>query len=88
VKGQLFVTQLTLLLEQCTTQHAFRRQSPPASLAHPLPAQIARHKPDQPGLAIPPLRHRVQLAADVVLRKHIEYSGLDGAFLTHCRLRR
>jgi hypothetical protein len=29
-----------------------------------------------------------QLATDLVLRKHLEYSGLDGAFLTHCRLRR
>jgi hypothetical protein len=39
-------------------------------------------------LAIQLLRHRLQLAADLVLRKHFEYSGLDGAFLTHYRLRR
>jgi hypothetical protein len=88
VKGQLFVTQLALLLEQCTAQHAFRWQSPPASLAHPLSAQIARHEADQPSFAIEPLRHLLQLAADLVLRKDLEYSGLDGAFLTHCRLRR
>jgi hypothetical protein len=29
-----------------------------------------------------------ELPADLVLRKHFEYSGLDGAFLTHYRLRR
>jgi hypothetical protein len=44
VKGQLFVTQLALLLEQRTAQHTLRRQSPPAGLAHPLPAHITRHQ--------------------------------------------
>src|ERR1700738_2716261 len=34
------------------------------------------------------LRGRLQLPADLVPRKHCEYSALDGAFLTHCRLRR
>jgi hypothetical protein len=88
VEGQFLVTQLALLLEQGAAQHAFRRQSPPPSLAHSLPPQIAGHQADQPGLAIQPLRHGLQLAADLVLGKHLEYSGLDGAFLTHCRLRR
>jgi hypothetical protein len=88
MEGQLFVTQLALLLQQRAAQHAFRRQSPPPGLAHLLPPQIARNQTDQPALAIQPLRHRLQLAADVVLRKNLEYSGLDGAFRTHCRLRR
>jgi hypothetical protein len=60
----------------------------PTGVAHLLLAQIGRHQTDQFALAIQPLRHRLQLAANVVLRKHFEYSGLDGAFLTHCRLRR
>jgi hypothetical protein len=34
------------------------------------------------------LDHFSELPADLVLRKHFEYSGLDGAFLTHYRLRR
>jgi len=55
MEGQLFVTQLALLLEQRTAQHAFRRQSPPSGLAHPLPPQIARNQTDQPALAIQPL---------------------------------
>ena len=87
MKGQLFVTQLALLLGQCTAQHTFRRQPPPASLAHPLATEIACHQADQRRLPVQPLRHCLQLAADLVLRKHLEYSGLDGAFLTHCRLR-
>jgi hypothetical protein len=53
-----------------------------------LAAQIAGHQTHQPALAIQPLRDRLPLAADLVPRKHFEYSGLDGAFLTHCRLRR
>ena len=88
MKGQFFVTQLALLFEQRAAQHAFRRQPPPPGLAHPLPPQIARHQVDQPGLPIQPMRHGLQLAADVVLGKYLEYSGLDGALLTHCRLRR
>jgi hypothetical protein len=39
-------------------------------------------------MPVKPLRHRLQLAADLVLGKNIEYTGLDGAFLAHCRLRR
>jgi hypothetical protein len=35
----------------------------------PLAPQITRHQPDQPALAIQPLRHRLQLVADLVLRK-------------------
>src|SRR5947209_8143490 len=56
--------------------------------AHPLTAQIARNQAHQRQLPIQPLRDRFQLAADLVLRKNLEYSGLDGALLSHCRLRR
>jgi tetratricopeptide (TPR) repeat protein len=38
----------------------------------------------QPTLFIHPLRYCAQFTADLVLRKNIEYSSLDGAFLTHC----
>src|SRR4029077_9400113 len=85
---QLFVAQLALLLEQRTAQHTLRRQSSPSGLAHPLAAQIARHQTHQPALAIQPLRDRLQLAADLVPRKHCEYSRLERAFLPHWRLRR
>jgi hypothetical protein len=51
-------------------------------------AQIAGHQAHQRALLIQPLRDRLQLTADLVSGKDLEYSGLDGAFLTHCRLRR
>src|SRR6516165_2966152 len=67
--------------EQSATQHAFRRQSAPAGLAHSLSPQVTRDQAGQLALAVQPLRHRLKCAADLVLRKHFEYSGLDGAFL-------
>ncbi|AJD43596.1 hypothetical protein RGR602_PB00056 (plasmid) [Rhizobium gallicum bv. gallicum R602sp] len=39
-------------------------------------------------MLIQPLRHGFQFTADLVSGKKIEYTGLDGAFLAHCRLRR
>jgi len=50
--------------------------------------QIAGHQARQRVLPIQPLGDRLQLATDLVPSKNLEYSGLDGAFLTHCRLRR
>jgi hypothetical protein len=88
VKGQLFVTQLPLLLEQRTAQHCLGRQAAASGLAQPVAPQIAGHQAHQRALPIQPLRDRLQLAADLVPGKNLEYSGLDGAFLTHYRLRR
>ena len=88
MKGQLFVTQLPLLLEQRTAEHRLCRQSLPSGLAHPAAAQIAGHRAHQRVLPIRPLRDGVQLAANLVPGKHLEYSGLDRAFLAHGRLRR
>src|SRR6516164_8202501 len=39
-------------------------------------------------MLIQPARHCLELAADLVSGEEIEYAGLDGAFLTHCQLRR
>src|SRR5450631_1295429 len=50
-------------------------------------AQISSDQAQQRTLLIQPSRHCVQLTTDLVLRKNIEYCGLDGAFLTHCWLR-
>jgi hypothetical protein len=88
VKGQLFVTQLALLLEQRTAQHGLRRQAMASGLAQSVATQIAGHQAHQHALPIQPLRDCLQLAADLVRGKDLEYSGLDGAFLTHCRFRR
>jgi len=66
VKGQLFVTQLPLLLEQRTAQHCLGRQATASGLAQPVAPQIAGHQAYQRALSIQPLRDRLQLAADLV----------------------
>jgi len=88
MKSQFLVTELALLLQQRAAQHRFRRQPAPPGLAQTLAAQIARHQADQRALTIQPTRDCLQLAADLVSGKDLEYRRLDGAFLTHCRLRR
>jgi hypothetical protein len=88
VEGELLVTQLPLLLEQRTAQHCLCRQASASGFAQSVATQIASHQAHQRALPIQPLRDRLQLAADRVPGKDLEYSGLDGAFLTHCRLRR
>jgi len=60
----------------------------PPGLVQTLAAQITRHQADQRALPIQPTRDCPQLAADLVSGKDLEYRRLDGAFLTHCRLRR
>ncbi|MBB4232699.1 hypothetical protein GGD56_006597 [Rhizobium mongolense] len=88
MKGQLLITQLTVLFEQGATQHGLRRQALAAGLLHAVAAQVLRYQPEQITMLIQPLRHGFQLAADLVFGEKIEYIGLDGAFLAHCRLRR
>ena len=48
-------------------------------------AQILRRQSDELAMLVQPLRHRLQLAANLVIGEEIEYAGLDGAFLTHSR---
>src|SRR5450755_5033814 len=50
-------------------------------------AQISSDQAQQRTLLIQPSRQCVQRTTELVLRKNIEYCGLDGAFLTHCWLR-
>src|SRR6202049_2327311 len=87
MKRQLFVAQLPVLLEQRTAQNRLGRQSLASGLPWPAAAQIAGHQAQQRALSIQPQRHRLQLAADLVPRKNLEYRGLDDAFRTHGRLR-
>ena len=88
MKGQFLVTELPLLFQERTAQNRFRRQPAPPGLSQPLTAQIARRQAGSRALPIQPNRDCLQLAADLVSGKDLEYRGLDGAFLTHCRLRR
>src|SRR5437773_923220 len=86
MKGQLLVAQLPVLLEQRAAHHRFRRQAVSSGLLDPVPAQIAGCQTQQRTVFVEPLRDGFQLAADLVLRENLKYSGLDGAFLTHCRV--
>src|SRR6185436_12012949 len=88
MERQLLIAQLTVLLEQRAAQHRLRRKPLSSGLLQPLPPQVLRHQSKQVAMAVQPFRHRLQLAADLVSGKEIEYAGLDGAFDTHYRLRR
>ena len=88
MERQLLVAQLAILLEQRAAQHRLRRQALPSGRAHAVVAQVLRHQAKHRAMRIQPLRHRLQLAADLVPGEDIEYAYLDGAFLAHCRLRR
>src|SRR5882724_516131 len=85
MKGQLLVAQLPVLLEQRAAHHRFRRQAVSSGLVDPVPAQIAGRQTQEPTVSVEPLRDGFQLAPDLVLRENLKYSGLDDAFLTHCR---
>ena len=85
MEGEFLVAQLPVLLEQRTAQHRFRRQAVPSGFPKPVPAQIVARQAQQRTVLVEPLRDGFQLAADLVLRENIKYTGLDDAFLTHCR---
>ena len=72
MEGELFVAQLTVLLEQPAAQRRLRRQPSSSRLPETAPAQVIRYQPDQRRMPIQPLRHRLQLTADLVAGKDIE----------------
>ena len=87
MERQFLVAQLAMLLEHGAAQHRLRRQALAPGLLDPMSAQVGRDQAEQLAMVIDPRRHRLQLAADLVPGEEIEYAGLDGAFLAHCRLR-
>ena len=72
MKRQLLVAQLAMLLEKPATQDRLRRQTLSSGLLNALSAQILRHQPDELAMLVQSLRHRLQLAADLVLGEKIE----------------
>jgi hypothetical protein len=60
----------------------------PAGFLETVPMQVPRYQAQKIAMLVQPLRHRFQFSADLVFGEKIEYAGLDGAFLAHCRLRR
>jgi hypothetical protein len=87
-EGQLLIAELPILLEQRTAQHARRRQALLPGRLDPVSAQVPCDQAKQPAVVVQPLRHRLELTADLVPGEPIEEAGLDRAFLAHCRLRR
>ena len=85
MKRQFLIAQLAMLLEKRAAQDQLGRQAFSPGLLNAVSAQILRRQPDQLAMLVQPLRHRLQLAADLVIGEQIEYAGLDSAFLTHCR---
>ena len=88
MKRQLLVTQLAVLFEKRATDHRLDREALAPGLLDAMPAQILRRQHVEIAMVVQPPRNRLQLAADLVIGEAIEQGRLDGAFLTHCRLRR
>ena len=88
MERQLLVAQLPVLLEDRAAQHRFGRQALPSGSLDADPNQVSGHQAKQIAMLVQPLRHRLRLVTDLVRGENIEYAGLDGPFLAHCRLRR
>ena len=72
MKRQLLIAQLAMLLEKRAAQDRLGRQTLSPGLLDAVSAQILGRQPDQFAMLVQPLRHRFQLAADLVIGKEIE----------------
>ncbi len=57
-------------------------------LPDPTDAEVCGDQAHHRGLAVEPGRHRREFTTDLVRRKQIEYTALDGALFAHGHLRR
>src|SRR5262249_54769653 len=85
MERQFVVAQLPILLEKRTSQHRLGGQALPPGGLDAEPHQVTGHHPKQIAMLVEPLRHRLQLVADLMRSENVEYAGLDGAFLAHFR---
>jgi len=72
MKRQLLVAQLAMLLEKRAAQDRLGWQAFPPGLLDAVSAQILGRQPGEFAMLVQPLRHRLQLAADLVLGEQIE----------------
>ena len=72
MKGQLLVAQLAMLLEKRTAQDRLGRQAFSPGLLDAVPTQIPHPQLDKFAMLVQPLRHCLQLAADLVSGEEIE----------------
>ena len=67
MKRQFFIAELAMLLEKRAAQDRLGRQAFSSGLLNAVSAQILRRQPDELAMLVQPLRHRFQLAADLVV---------------------
>ena len=72
MKRQFLVAQLAMLLEKRAAQDRVGWQPLSPSLLDAAAAPILGHQPDEFAMLVQPLRHRLQLAPDLVLGEQIE----------------
>ena len=72
MERQLLVAQLAMLLQQGAAQHRLRRQPLAPGLFDPVPTQVRHDQTAELAVIVEPRRHRLQLAADLVLGEEIE----------------
>ena len=72
MKRQLLIAQLAMLLEKRAAQDRLGRHAFPPSLLDAAPAQILCRQSDEFAMLVQPLRHRLQLAPDLVIGEEIE----------------
>jgi hypothetical protein len=84
MKGQFFVAQLPILLEQCTAQNRLHAHPAPPRCLGGVP-QVLSHPIQALRVRVQPARHGSQLAPDFMFGELIEYTGLECAFCAHVR---
>ena len=72
MKRQLLVAQLAMLLEKRAAQNRLGRQTFAPRLLNAVAAHILLRQTDELAMLVQPLRHRFQLAPDLVIGKEIE----------------
>jgi len=72
MKRQLFIAHLAMLLEKRAAQDRLGRQAFSPGLLNPVAAQILRRQTGELAMLVQPLRHRLQLSADLVIGEEIE----------------
>src|SRR5262245_65750617 len=85
MERQFVVAQLPILLEKRTSQHRLGGQALPPGGLDAEPHQVTGHHPKQIAMLVEPLRHRLQLVADLMRSENVEYAGLEAPFVAPFR---
>ena len=72
MKRKLLVAQLAMLLENRAAPDRLGRKAFSRGLLNAVSAQMLRRQPDELAMLVQPLRHRLQLATDLVIGEEIE----------------